>query len=118
MRKQAIGPEAKAARLSDKIAAMRARLGELQELEAQVLDAPDLQISLTDPDARAMATNMRGASVVGYNVQAAVDAEHHLIVAHEVTNVVVDRSLLAPMAEKPKQRWVSNSSKPWLTAAI
>ena len=94
--------EAKTARLSDKIAAMRARLGELQQLEAQVLEAPDLQISLTDPDARAMATNMRGASVVGYNVQAAVDAEHHLIVAHEVTNVVVDRNLLAPMAEKTK----------------
>lgn len=94
--------EAKSARLTDKIAAMRARLGELQQLEAQVLNAPDLQISLTDPDARAMATNMRGASVVGYNVQAAVDAEHHLIVAHEVTNVVVDRNLLAPMAEKTK----------------
>ncbi|UPT61498.1 MAG: IS1182 family transposase [Hyphomonadaceae bacterium JAD_PAG50586_4] len=94
--------EAKSARLTDKIAAMRARLGELQQLEAQVLEAPDLQISLTDPDARAMATNMRGASVVGYNVQAAVDAEHHLIVAHEVTNVVVDRTLLAPMAEKTK----------------
>lgn len=94
--------EAKSARLSDKIAAMRTRLGELQQLEAQVLEAPDLQISLTDPDARAMATNMRGASVVGYNVQAAVDAVHHLIVAHEVTNVVVDRNLLAPMAEKTK----------------
>lgn len=66
--------EAKTARLSDKIAAMRARLGELRQLESQVLEAPDLQISLTYPDARAMATNMRGASVVGYNVQAAVDA--------------------------------------------
>ena len=43
-------------------------------------EAPDRQISLTDPDSRAMATNMRGASVVGYNVQAAVDTEHHLIV--------------------------------------
>lgn len=94
--------EAKSARLSDKIAAMRARLGELQQIEAQVLEAPELQISLTDPDARAMATNMRGASVVGYNVQAAVDTEHHLIVAHEVTNSVVDRALLAPMAEKTK----------------
>lgn len=94
--------EAKSARLSDKIAAMRARLGELQQIEVQVLEAPNLQISLTDPDARAMATNMRGASVVGYNVQAAVDTEHHLIVAHEVTNAAVDRTLLAPMAEKTK----------------
>ena len=40
---------------------------------------------------------------MGYNVQAAVDTEHHLIVAHEVTNVVVDRTLLAPMAEKAKE---------------
>lgn len=94
--------EPKATRLREKIAAMRGRLAELEVLESQVLSAPDLQISLTDPDARAMATNMRGASVVGYNVQAAVDTQHHLIVAHEVTNSVVDRSLLAPMAAKTK----------------
>ena len=96
------GAEEKVARLTDKIAAMRSRLAELKEIEQQVHEAPDQQISLTDPDARAMATNMRGASVVGYNVQAAVDTEHHLIVAHEVTNVVVDRTLLAPMAAKTK----------------
>ena len=97
------GAEEKVARLTDKIAAMRARLAELNEIQQQVQKAPDQQISLTDPDSRAMATNMRGASVVGYNVQAAVDTEHHLIVAHEVTNVVVDRTLLAPMAQKAKK---------------
>lgn len=96
------GAEEKVARLTDKIAAMRARLAELKEIEQRVREAPDQQISLTDPDSRAMATNMRGAGVVGYNVQAAVDTEHHLIVAHEVTNVVVDRTLLAPMAAKAK----------------
>jgi transposase len=98
------GPEVeeKVARLTDKVAAMRTRLAELQEIEKQVHKSPDQQISLTDPDSRAMATNMRGASTVGYNVQAAVDIEHHLIVAHEVTNVVVDRTLLAPMAAKAK----------------
>lgn len=95
--------EKKVARLTDKIAAMRARLVELKEIEPRVHEAPDQQISLTDPDSRAMATNMRGASVVGYNVQAAVDSEHHLIVAHRVTNVVVDRTLLAPMAAKAKE---------------
>jgi len=96
------GAEDKVARLTDKIAAMRTRLAELKEIEQRVHEAPDHQISLTDPDSRAMATNMRGASVVGYNVQAAVDTEHHMIVAHEVTNVVVDRTLLAPMAAKAK----------------
>lgn len=87
------------ARLTDKVAAMRVRLAELKELERRVHEAPDQRISLTDPDARATATNMRGASVVGYNVQA---AEHHIIVAHQVTNIVVDRALLAPMAAKAK----------------
>ena len=82
---------------------MRARLAELKEIEQQVRDGPDQRISLTDPDACAMATSMRDAGVVGYNVQAAVDAEHHLIVAHEVTNIVIDESLLAPMAAKAKQ---------------
>ncbi|KUO69163.1 MAG: transposase [Alphaproteobacteria bacterium BRH_c36] len=93
----------KVARLAARIAAMRARLAELKELEQRVQEEPDKQISLTDPDARAMATNMRGSSVVGYNVQTAVDTEHHLIVAHQVTNVVVDRTLLAPMAAKAKE---------------
>jgi transposase len=96
------GAEEKVARLTDKVAAMRVKLAELQEIEKQVHDAPDQQISLTDPDSRAMATNMRGASTVGYNVQAVVDTKHHLIVTHEVSNVVVDRTLLAPMAAKAK----------------
>ena len=70
---------------------------------AQVLDAPDKQVSLTDPDARSMATSGRGTGIVGYNVQIAVDAEHHLIVAHEVTNVGHDRTQLAPMARKAQE---------------
>ena len=61
--------------------------------------APDQQISLTDPDARSMATSGRAPAIVGYNVQAAVDAKHHLIVAHEVTNVGHDRGQLSSMAE-------------------
>ena len=83
-----------------------ARLGEemqrLQALEARMLATPDQQISLTDPDARSMATSGRGSGVVGYNVQAAVDIEHHLIVAHDVTNVGTDVSQLAPMAQLTK----------------
>ena len=67
-----------------------------------MLATPDQQISLTDPDARSMATSGRGSGVVGYNVQAAVDIEHHLIVAHDVTNVGTDVAQLAPMAQLTK----------------
>jgi carbamoylphosphate synthase large subunit len=58
----------------------------LKEMGKQVEAAPDNQISLTDPDARSMATSGKGTGIVGYNVQMAVDAEHHLIVVHEVTS--------------------------------
>ena len=67
-----------------------------------MLAAPDQQISLTDPDSRSMATSGRGSGVVGYNVQVAVDTEHHLIVTHEVTNVGSDRAQLAHMAKQAK----------------
>jgi len=74
----------------------------LKVLEARMLVAPDQQISLTDPDSRSMATSGRGSGVVGYNVQVAVDTEHHLIVTHEVTNVGSDRSQLARVAKETK----------------
>ena len=64
--------------------------------------SPDQQISLTDPDSRSMATSGRGSGVVGYNVQVAVDTEHHLIVTHEVTNSGSDRAQLANMARQAK----------------
>lgn len=68
-----------------------------------MLEAPDQQISLTDPDARSMATSGRGSGLVGYNVQTAVDAKHHLIVAHEVSNVGHDRQQLHRMARQAKE---------------
>jgi hypothetical protein len=58
----------------------------------------DGKLSLTDPDARSMATSGRGTGIVGYNVQTAVDTRHHLIVAHEVTNQGHDRGQLSSMA--------------------
>ena len=70
---------------------------------ATVQDAPDQQVSLTDPDAHSMATSGKGTATVGYNVQIAVDTEHHLIVAHEVINQGYDRHQLAPMALKAQQ---------------
>src|SRR6516164_4511895 len=72
-------------------------------MEQTVQDAPDQQVSLTDPDPRSMATSGKGTAAVGYNVQIAVDAEHHLIVAHEVTNQGYDRHQLVPMAFKAQQ---------------
>ncbi|HLN08520.1 MAG TPA: IS1182 family transposase [Xanthobacteraceae bacterium] len=94
----------KTARLKEKIAKLKEEMQRLHALEARMLAAPDGQISLTDPDARSMATSGRGSGVVGYNVQVAVDTEHHLIITHEVTNVGTDRSQLAHMAKEAKAR--------------
>ena len=93
---------AKTTRLRAKIAKLGDEMRRLAGLEARMLATPDQQISLTDPDARSMATSGRGSGVVGYNVQVAVDIEHHLIVAHDVTNVGTDVSQLAPMAQLTK----------------
>ena len=90
-------------RLHDKIDKLREEMGRLKVLEAEMLNAPDEQISLTDPDARSMATSGRGSGVVGYNVQAAVETDHHLIVAHDVVQTGSDRAQLAPMAQKAKE---------------
>src|SRR6266478_4421801 len=95
--------EAKSGRLKEKIAGLRRQMQALKVMEQTVQDAPDQQVSLTDPDARSMATSGKGTATVGYNVQIAVDAEHHLIVAHEVTNQGYDRHQLAPMAFKAQQ---------------
>jgi transposase len=89
-------------RLADKLAALRKRMAELKEVGERLETASDGQISLTDPDARAMATAAERRGVVGYNVQAAVDANHHLIIAHEVTNTGSDRAQLAGMAIRAK----------------
>jgi transposase len=87
--------------LKDKIAALEEEMGRLKKFEVRMLEAPDKQLSLTDPDARSMKS--RGTGMVGYNVQTAVDTTHHLIVAHEVTNVGIDRRQLTNMAKQAKE---------------
>jgi len=81
--------QSKSVRLHDKIAAMKSQLATLKEIEAKLIETGETQISLTDPDSRSMMT--RGSGIVVYNVQTAVDAKHHFIVEHEVTNNGSDR---------------------------
>jgi transposase len=88
--------------LNDKITKLKAEMERLAEIEKEMLSRPAQQISETDPDARSMATSGRGSGMVGYNVQTAVDTKHHLIAAHEVTNVGGDRSQLAKMARQAR----------------
>jgi len=90
-------------RLHEKLGKLREEMQRLKVLEDKMLEAPDEQISLTDPDARSMATSGRGSGVVGYNVQAAVETGHHLIVAHDVVQTGSDRALLEPMGQQAKE---------------
>ena len=93
-------PEGRVSHLREKLAKVREQMERLDVIERQLEEAPDHQISLTDPDARSMTSSGRGTGTVGYNVQIAVDADHHLIVAHDVTNVGHDRAQLSTMAKK------------------
>lgn len=95
-------PEVRVDQIREKIAGLRRQMQFLKGMAEQVDNAPDRQVSLTDPDARSMSTSGRGTGIVGYNVQAVVDAEHHLIVAHEVVNEGHDRTQLAPMSRQAK----------------
>jgi hypothetical protein len=92
----------KAAHLEEKLAKLKEEMGKLDAHERRMLASPHGQISLTDPDSRSMATSGRGSGVVGYNVQVAVDTEHHLIVTHAVTNVGNDTAHLVNIAQQAK----------------
>ena len=94
--------KAKIKRLTEKLDKLKEQMARLNSIEVELKKTPDQQISLTDPDARSMATSGRGTGMVGYNVQTAVDTKYHLIVAHEVTNVGHDRNQLANMAKQAK----------------
>jgi transposase len=90
--------EASVEHLKHKVETVKAQMQRLKQIGEQMAQAPDGQVSLTDPDARSMATSGRGTGMVGYNVQTAVDTKNHLIVTHEVTNVGHDRTQLAAMS--------------------
>ena len=94
--------EAKTERLREKISTLREQMRRMDTIREDLKQQPDEQISLTDPDARSMVSQAKGTGVVGYNVQAVVDAKHHLIVTHEVTNLGSDRAQLTTMGTAAK----------------
>src|SRR5580704_2086061 len=95
-------PEAKVARFRDKIEKLNEEIARLGAISAEMVKSEDKQISLTDPDARSMATSGKDTGIVGYILQTAVDTKNHLIVAHEVTNVGTDRHQLSNIAEQAR----------------
>jgi hypothetical protein len=99
-RQPASEPSSRVENLKERLATVKAHVRELGKLGRQVEKDPDGQVSLTDPDARSMNSAGKGTGIVGYNVQTAVDAKSHVIVAHEVTNVGHDRSALTGMSEQ------------------
>jgi transposase len=101
-REPALVTEARVEHIKQKVETVKKQMRELKQIGKQMAQAPDGQISLTDPDARSMATSGRGTGMVGYNVQTAVDTKHHMIVAHEVTNVGHDRDQLSPMSHQTR----------------
>ena len=70
--------EAKTTNLNKKLKKLKRQMRQLRKIETGLKAQPDEQLSLTDPDARSMATSGRGTGIVGYNVQAVADAKHHL----------------------------------------
>ena len=95
--------EVRVSRLKERIAGLKEQMDKLKEIGVQLEATPNRQVSQTDPDARSMATSGRGTGIVGYNVQVAVDTQHHLVVAHEVTNLGHDRTQSAPMSQLTKE---------------
>lgn len=85
--------------LVEKLVRIKKHLKGLKDIESKIMSGETSQVSLTDPDSRAMKSNSIGRTI-GYNVQTAVDAKHHLIIGHYVTNAVVDRAELSKIAKE------------------
>jgi transposase len=101
-RQEGEAAELRTVRLTTRLDALRRQMRELEAMEEAVMAAPDRHISLTDPDARAMASAGGGTALVGYNLQAAVDADTYIVVAHEVINLGHDRTSPAGMGEQAR----------------
>lgn len=101
-------PDARLARVIKKLADYTKEEAALAAIELRMDSTGETQVSLTDPDCRAMATTSKQLRVVGYNVQSVVETEHHLIVAHEVTNHGYDRDALSMMAHAAKEVMASD----------
>lgn len=93
-------PAAKVEQLQERIVKLKEQMAKLKAIEIEMQKSPDNQVSLSDPDARSM--RHRGSGIVGYNVQATVDADHHLIVSHDVTMSGSDRDQLVPMSNQAR----------------
>ena len=91
-------PQARMERTRRKLERLQKEATRYKSIEQRMDETGETQVSLTDPDARSMATTARMPRIVGYNVQTAVEAENHLIVAHEVTMLGYDRDALSMMA--------------------
>ncbi len=102
-------PEARVAWVMKKLAHFRKEERTLKAMELRMDSTGETQVSLTDPDCRAMATTSKQPRVVGYNVQTVVETKHHLIVAHEVTNHGYDRDALSMMAHKAQAVMASDT---------
>ncbi|MDR7009979.1 hypothetical protein J2W46_006910 [Paraburkholderia strydomiana] len=89
--------------MQDKIARLREQMRNLDQIKEQLKTQPDGQLSMTDPDARPVATSGKCSGMVGYNVQVAVDAKHHFIVPHGVNNSGSDRAQLSPMTKTARE---------------
>ena len=96
-------PISQIVRTSRKLANLNTEAKRYRAIEERMDATGETQVSLSDPDAKSMATTARMPRVVGYNVQTAVEAKHHLIVAHEVTTFGYDRDALSTIAKAAKE---------------
>ena len=90
-----------AEQLKEKIEQLRKRRDKYGQIDKQLKESRETQISLTDPDSRAMKVGQ--GSDVCYNVQTVVDSKHKLILEHELTNEPTDQAQLSKMALRAKQ---------------